>query len=407
MVLKITVTKEVPSGETKAPAWDKDARSTFGYSGDNLSCILEINGQLYRDWETVSVKIQILDNPQRSFRFTCSEGIPLVKNFALLRIRPGDICMVRLAGIPVVYGYVNTRQVFYDANRHYIEIQGVGKTDNLSYAGVAHKTMEFKNVNYEQYARALLKPVIPKINLIVKGGALPQMKFPRLSVAHGTSIMEALEMPLRALGNVQFGSTAMGDLVAHVAPTPGGDVLVEGKNILEGREIIFNPAMAEKVFSPGQQPGTDKKYGGAANLEVAKKVMEGLNMYRPHIMPLEIPSFSENHLKGRTNMEQGVQDNDQVTVFATVHGWLKPSGGLWEEGKTVKVISPMLIMDDELKIKSATFTQDNAHGSRTVLECVNDKALHPGVPAAPKDVPADAPPTNDAAGLPPSQPTDL
>jgi hypothetical protein len=66
----------------------------------------------------------------------------------------------------------------------------------------------------------------------------------------------------------------------------------------------------------------------------------------------------------------------------------------------------MLIMDgsERLQVKSATFTQDNAHGSRTVLELVNDRALSPGVPAAPGNT-TDAPSTGSE--LPPSQPTDI
>jgi prophage tail gpP-like protein len=389
--------------------------ANLGYSGDNLSCILEINGQLYRDWETVSVKIQKIETPPRTFRFTCSEGMPLVANYAKLRIRPGDRCRVRLAGIQVIYGYVTSRQVFYDAQRHYIEIQGTDITENLLHASVAHKTMEFKNVTYEQYARALLKPVIPKINFLVKGGALPQIKFPRLSIAHGTTIMEALEMPLRALGGIDFTSSAVGDLVALVkgGATGGGDVLVEGKNIIEGREIIFNAELGATAISTGQQPGTDKTSGSGAAQQVAKLAMNGLNLYRPHVMPLEVPSFSENHLKGRVNMEHDTMAKDQITVFATVHGWLRPSGGLWEVGQPVSVISPMLIMDGsvELTLKSATFTQDNAHGSRTVVELMNREAMTPGVPADAKDIAAaKALPTGTepgSGGLPPGQPENI
>ena len=47
---------------------------------------------------------------------------------------------------------------------------------------------------------ALLKPFIPKINFVVEGGALPQIKFPRISIPHGMSVMEALELPLRSVG---------------------------------------------------------------------------------------------------------------------------------------------------------------------------------------------------------------
>jgi len=238
-----------------------------------------------------------------------------------------------------------------------------------------------------------LKPVLPKMNFIVRGGQLPQIKFPRISIPHGMSIMEALELPLRALGNVKFGSTPMGDLVANVGlPSGEGDVVVEGKNIIEGREIIFNSHMADKVITSGQRPGNNTSSGPDAAQIKVNKLIEGLNMYRPQIIPLETPAFTENHLKGRGNMEHDTMANDQVTVFATVHGWLKPSGGLWEENQPVRVISPMLIMNgsEKLTSKSVTFTQDNAHGSRTVLELMNDTAMRAGVPADPRSAAAAA-----------------
>jgi prophage tail gpP-like protein len=64
-----------------------------------------------------------------------------------------------------------------------------------------------------------------------------------------------------------------------------------------------------------------------------------------------------------------------------VHGWLKPSGGLWHRGQNVTVQSPMLVMNGvPLILKSVTFSQDNSTGTRSMLELVNTKALGEGVP---------------------------
>ena len=360
-------------------------------SGPDLA-VLEINGQLYKDWDSIQVRLTGEEKPFRSFRFTCSEGTPISKNFASLRIRPGDRCQVMLANEPVVYGFVSTRQVYYDAARHHIEIQGNTYEAGLSNTSVISKTMEHKNVTYEQYARALLKPYIPNLGFFVRGGQLPQIKFPRISIAHGTTIMEALEIPLRSLGGISLTANFRGDIIAHVGGSvDGSDTVVEGKNILEGREILYSPSLAEFGAPIGQNWGTDKKNGAVvSHVPFAGQAIKNLslfNQYRPNVLPMDLPAYDDSHLKGRGQMERDVMALDEVTVFITVFGWQRPSGGLWKQMQEVKVISPMLIMDgsEELKAKSVTFSQDNQRGTRTVLELCNKNALSPGRPAG--DVP--------------------
>ena len=368
----------------------------------NELAVLQVNGKLFQDWESVSVRQCLLESPFFTFRFTCSEAIPLAANFAVMQIKPGDQCQVTLAGQPAVQGLVSTRQVFYDARRHHVEIQGASNVAGLAYVSAISQTGEHKDVNYEQYARALLKPFFPKINFIVEGGQLPQTKFPRISIPHGMSVLEALELPLRSVGAIQLTSNVNGDLVAAVGPKPGGgDIVIEGQNILEGREVIFNPGIAKGKNTTGQAPGSDDKWGAqVAHVPFLSETFRGMaaiNQYLPAVMPMDLPAFGKDHLQGRSDTESDMMAIDQVTVYATVQGWLKPSGGLWECNKVVHVKSPMLLMkgNEELKTKSVTFTQDNERGSRTVLELCNPAAMGGGVP--PETGGGDAAPSGGAA----------
>ena len=345
--------------------------------------ILTVNGANYSDWETVMVRHALYEHPWINFRFTCSEGMPLSKNIAALRILPGMDCTITLAGEPAVDGLVSTRQVFYDARRHHIEIQGASDTIGLASASVVSKTGEFKDINYEQFAKALLKPI--GIKFLVEGGQLPQFKFPRISIAPGTSILEALDQPLRSLGGVALTSNPKGDVVAVVGPKGGEDTVTEGVDILEGREIIYNPGMAQGLYSMAQKPGSNQEWGAKVS-HLPFHANTGLGAlaqkYAPQVVPLEIPGWSKDHVKGRGNADRDWQNEDEVTVYATVHGWLRPSGGLWEIGQKVKVVSPMLVMDGgvTLKAKTITFTQDNTTGTRTTLELVNPAAEHGQIP---------------------------
>src|SRR5262249_28602633 len=118
-----------------------------------------------------------------------------------LQILPGMKCTVILAGELAVSGLVCSRQVFYDARRHYIEIQGASDTMLLASSSAITKTGEFKNVDYTQYANALISK-IPGMSLVPEGGSIPSTKFPRISIPPGTSILDALDIPLRSLGSI-------------------------------------------------------------------------------------------------------------------------------------------------------------------------------------------------------------
>jgi len=101
----------------------------------------------------------------------------------------------------------------------------------------------------------------------------------------------------------------------------------------------------------------------------------GKGVHAPNVTLAEHPSDKQD-TQNRAGFESTQRGNENLQVTIVVQGWLKPSGGLWEQGKKAHVKSPMLILDDDLDIKSVTFSQDNKSGSRTTLELVRD--LGPG-----------------------------
>lgn len=344
--------------------------------------ILTINGQDYKEWETVQVKHTLAAAPYYTFRMTCSEGQPIASNRRTLQIVPGDIATVTLAGELAFTGLVFSRQVFYDAGKHYIEIQGASDVLKLSYAHVVHNTMEFNNKTPKQIITELVKP--QGIQFLEEGGSLPTDPIPNYNIAHGTTIHDACETIIRTCGDAFFTSNLQGNLVAVVGNGASQGTVREGVDILEGREIIFNPSIYKGIVGLGQSPGTDQKWGWEAAQQQGQAGSSSPTGQGTQVIPLEIPAFTKKLLVGRANMDRTFQDSDEVTVFVTVQGWLRPGGGLWERRpKMISVISPMLIMDgsEQLWVKSITFTQDNATGTRSVLECCNNLAWAP-VPQA-------------------------
>src|SRR5882724_4837521 len=167
----------------------------------------------------------LYQHPFFTVRFTCSEGMPLSKNWAVLRIKPGQWCTVTLGGKLAISGWVFTRQVVVDARRHYVEIQAGSDAMPLAYSSVVHKTGEFKKTTAEKFLKQIIKPFGIKFEII---GKLPQTEFERISLEPGTSAFEAAEMVLRQIGNYPMTSSSEGGLVVVAEHSNGEDTIYEG-----------------------------------------------------------------------------------------------------------------------------------------------------------------------------------
>jgi prophage tail gpP-like protein len=352
----------------------------LGWPKPSEVAVLTVGGTDLKDWETVSVR-HAVGQPSYTARFTCSEGQPLAKDWAALRIRPGMECTITLGGELALSGTIFSRQVYYDATRVHIELQAVSYSHKTQTTSVSSKNFEWKDATYQQFAQAILKPA--GVQFQVMGGALPSDKFERINVAPGTSIWDALDHHARPLG-IALTSNIQGAIVALVGPIGGGADFREGENILVGREIIYSLSNY-KGTGFGQRTGNNEIWGAKAAQLFSKESAASSSFMSGGAMPdqlhqSEIPAWS-NILKGRITTERSWNSSDEVTVFVTVQGWMEGggSGGLYERGKEYTVYSPMLVMyGDSLKAKSITFTQDNSSGTRTTLELCNELAFGKG-----------------------------
>jgi prophage tail gpP-like protein len=345
--------------------------------------VLTIDGYDYSEWESVQVRHSIREVPLFSVRFTCSEGMPLSKNWAAMRIIPGQWCTVTLGGQLAVSGWVYSRQVYVDARRHRIEILAGSNDIPASYATVVHPTGEEKNIDGYSFLKKIYAGI--GINFGVIGGSLPSIKFPRISITPGSTVLENAELVLRHLGHFPMTSSPVGGVFALVSHPGGEDTIYEGDlgypPYLSANEVIFNSGMAKGLYSIGQGESHDTRWG-AKNASVPF-LGDPFNFpfvggQAPLVTVLELPMINpDQFLAGRLTAEKELQGSDEITVIPTVRGWMRPSGGLWDITQKVHVVSPMLVMDGSVSLipKSITFLQDNEGGTRTTLELCNEKAL--------------------------------
>jgi len=339
--------------------------------------VLLINGEKYYEWDTVSVRLSLRDKPSRTFKFTCSEQTPWAADWAYLRIRPGDSCIIYLDGYPVINGTVTVRQVYYSATQHSVQIQGEDYTGVMTKGAGVSDTGEFKNQNLKQFADAISK----KYGINVKAGpGVSQLKFPRISIQPGDSAWDAIEKEARAVG-AWLASDKDGNLLLINADgdelTPSDAELIEGENIIEGREVIYSKAGSTGKATDQQRPGDDQtnmaQSAHQQNYENQGGAGGSLGMgFMPSRVLNEVPAWGVDFLKQRARIEENVENWMHIKVTITHLGWQRPSGGLWDILNRVWVDSPMLIMQRQLMLEAVTFQQDDRGGTRATLELVND-----------------------------------
>lgn len=351
--------------------------------------VLTIDGVDYRNWETVQVTHTRYTSPYIWAKFTCAEDIPPPKNYAAMRIIPGQLCTITLGGQLALTGQVSTRQVFFDDKRHYVEIQATSKVEPFASSSIVHKTNEYKKTTAKKHIDEIIAPI--GLKLMVLGGHLPENIFSRISHAPGTTMQDGTEMVLRQLGNYPLSSTPEGDLAVEAATgSAGQDTVYEGDlgrpKILAGREVIRNMGIANGLWTMTQTEATNTTWGTKAGHEPFHDgTFTGLLDspfsfgWAPLVTALELPQLNPKaFLAGRARAEQELQTVDLITVIVTMRGWMRPSGGLWSLWQKVQVISPMLVMDTSIPaliVKSIVFSQDNRGGTTTTLELCNERAL--------------------------------
>jgi prophage tail gpP-like protein len=350
---------------------------------------LIVRGQKFEDWKSVWVQSRYAEAyPQ--FRFTAAERDPVPELWTKLQIKPGDECTILLGGQLAVTGVVITRQVAYDANNHAIQLSGKGLTWYATKSSVKHKTGNFDGKTFEQVGREVLATYGIQAKVIGKLNAIP---FKRLQVEPGELVWDFLERIARPRGII-LGSDIEGNTLFidhHTNQTV--EQLVESKNILRCQCVITQEHKFIDYIVRGQTGASDEQHGAdASEQECTAKGTD--DRYSALITPAEQPVWNKGEICDRAKNEAIWHEGTEIEATITVQGWLRAGTTLWHAGDDVYVQSPMAILNQVLKIQTATFTQDRESGTLTTLQLVppwllkdhnNFNVGKPGVPQEPGD----------------------
>jgi prophage tail gpP-like protein len=334
--------------------------------------ILDVNGVRFQDWETVWVQQRWAD-AFTYFRFTAAERDPvfLGNEFPLwekLQFRPGDWCNIMLAGQLAVTGWIETRQVAYDANQHGVMLIGKSATAKVAKSSVFTETGEFDGKSFQQIAQEVIGKYPVGIKIV---GTLDPTPFDKMQAQKGELIWDFLERLARVRGIV-MGSDQYGNFLLigdHQAPITGQ--LIEGRNIKSCQCTITQEQIYAEYRVDAQKPASDADAGSAASEmtntagTIIPRIPQSLL-----ITPAEQPVKTLAELAKRARTEADWHDYTEISATVIVQGWLSDGVNLWNAGDDVFIRSPMALLNNTMKIQNCTFSQDSNTGTITTLDLV-------------------------------------
>jgi prophage tail gpP-like protein len=353
---------------------------------------LTVNGQNFVQWESVWAQERWAE-AFSYFRFTSVEVPPLADSWRDIIVTPCNKCFLSLGGQPAMSGYVIQRQVAYDADRHQIMILGKSASFFGFKSSIQAEEANMDNMGIVDMANKLLRQYGIGVQTI---GSVDNSPFTTAQAQVGENIWEYLDRKAKikkaVLSNYPNGDAVL--IFQH--GTPAIATLQEGINIKKMQVVFSIEDTWMDIDVLASKPGTDSENGPAANEQHAHASGGGCVSCRI-VIPLEDPTETPD-LQKRADFEANWTKGTMITANITVQGWFSPLGDLWHAGQDVRVISPMAPLNQVLKVKTCTWTQDDENGTETVLECVppyqlNDLAIDVSAPAA------DATP---ATGVPPA-----
>jgi len=325
-----------------------------------------VGGARYDDWETVYVQLRWRDWFP-TFQFTAAERDPNPPLWERIQFAPPDPCAIYLGGQLAITGNILRRQTAYDKGSHSVQLWGVGRTFWAGRASII-PTQDFSGLTLLEVAQRLCKKFGIQVLPI---GKLDQTKFKTLENEPGETVFAFIERLARPRGAV-FAADHLGNflLIGDHSWQPIWN-LIEGKNILRMQSIISVEGTFKDIRTQGQSGGDDQQHGTkSSELEGFSEGFEKMP-YSPLLVPAEQPVWGQGELMTRARNEDIFIRGNYITANVTVQGWLRGGSTLWLPGDKVTVDSPMaMFVNQELKIQSATFTQDRESGTLTLLELV-------------------------------------
>ena len=339
---------------------------------------LMVDGQRYGGWKDVRVDLAI-DTLASAFDLQISERSPDDGRAAEWLARAGAEVQVLIGGDTVITGYLDSADPAIEAEDHSISVAGRSRAADLIDCSAVHQPGSWSGKRMDQIARDIVAPF--NIDVVVEGDV--GAPFPKFALQTGESVFDALERMGRMRGVLTMPRSDGAIVIAPPSPTGSAARLELGRNL----KRVSARHDASQRFSlyivSGQQAGSDNTHGRAASQIRAEASDAGITRHRPLFINAEDQATPASS-RTRAAWEATTRAARGQTITATVPGWRREDGGLWQPRQRVDLIAPQVFASGELMVSAVSFQKSSDAGSVTELTLGNPAAFQP------EPVPAEA-----------------
>lgn len=326
---------------------------------------LVVGGKTFRDWKSVEVTASATE-AARSFSLSVAEGAVGAMNVKWV-CRPGTPCEIYAGNDLILKGVIDDYEPSFTSIKHDIKVAGRSKSAHTVDSSADHKTGRFENKSIEQIANELGQQVAVRYRVTEQTDRISHFQ-----IRVGETIHNAIE---RLTRDNQLMMTALPDGSVEIgrANDKVMGTLIQGVNILEGKSKLSAKKRAKKTKVRGQSANSTTGRQQRQEAEVTDPTFTG-EAGRTIIIVNERDA-TETQLRRRAQWDAARRAGEGTTSQITVVGWRNDRGELWTPKKQVYVLSPFLKLDQNMAIKSVTYSQTTDAGTTCTLELVDPRAL--------------------------------
>lgn len=345
---------------------------------------LTVNGQDYAGWKSVRIEAG-LERVARSFELSVTDHWPGSAE-QTRRIKPGDLCEVRIGDDLVCTGYVDATPINYDAGAITVMIRGRSKTADLVDCSASNSGGQFKGQKAEAIAGKLAAQYgLDVVTEVDTGAPLTDHQNQQ-----GESAFESLDR-IAKQRQLLMTDNAAGALVM-ASPGSGGraqTALVLGQNVLSASAGFDYSEVYSHYQVKGQvgKGGADADWGDNSAAQAAQSfgaATDNSIKRRRVLIVRQTGQADAATCKQRAAYEQQVRAAKAGEIRYKVAGWRQADGSLWRPNQTVRVTDAIMQIDIDLLISEVIYTLDDSMLTELVVLPAGAFATEPQAKATAK-----------------------
>lgn len=276
-------------------------------------------------------------------------------------VLPGARVSVVFDGKPVITGYVDAAERSLES----ASVQGKDRAVDLVECSAQLSSWEFTDTPVESIARQLCQPydVALSVQQGLRLGNVPK----KFSVDPGATAGHALEELCRIAGVLPVSDGQGGIVLTRAGLRRCTTAIVEGENLLAGRQRRALSGRFAEYRVLGQHKGGDDHNGSAA--AAPKGTARDAEVRIQRVLTVRAEGNVTAAQAGvRAEWEATVRAARSTTLTVTVRGWTQGDGSLWALNTIVPVRSKTLDATADWLITALDYELSLDSGSTTTME---------------------------------------